>query len=268
MHRLAALALLLAPVVAPAQTSPAPGTVTADATETVRMKPDQARVVLTARVRSPDAATAADEAAEQTKKFAEAVDKLKLKGVKVSTAPLQTAKGAEDNSGGVRVIGPGGVGGAVPPKEVQATREVVVTVTDADFAALSEAVEKVQREAFAAGLSGAKANTGYSPFGATDGERIRVTYHRKDGADDATTAALGKATKRATVRAEAIASGLGMKLGAVVSAGEVEAVEPASPASSRISIYGGDSTEATKDDLVDGELVRTVRVRVVYSVIK
>jgi uncharacterized protein YggE len=267
MPRLAALALLLAPAVALAQT-PAAGTVTADATETVRMKPDQARVVLSARVKSPDAATAADEAAEQAKKFAEAVDKLKLKGVKVSTAPLQASKGAEDNSGGVRVIGPGGAGGAVAPKEVQATREVVVTVSDADFAALSEAVEKVQREAFAAGLSGAKANTGYNPFGATDGERIKVTYHRKEGADELTTAALGKAAKKATARAEAIASGLGMKLGAVVSAGEVDAVEPASAAAARISIYGGDPAEASKDDLVDGELVRTVRVRVVYGVTK
>ena len=266
MSRLAALALLVAPVVALAQT-PAPGTVTADATETVRMKPDQARIVLTARTRSPDAAMAADEATEQTKKFAEAVDKLKLKGVKVTTAPLQTAKGAEDSTGGVRVIQPGGPGAAIPPKEVQATREVVVTVSEADFTALADAVEKVQREAYAAGLSGAKANTGYNPFGGSDGEKIKVTYHRKEGGDELTTAALAKATKKATARAEAIASGLGMKLGAVVSAGEVDTVEPAATAT-RINLYGGDPAEATKDDLVDGELVRTVRVRVVYAVAK
>jgi len=263
--RLAALALLIAPV-ALAQT-PQPGTVTADATEVVRVKPDQARIVLSARIRSPDASTASDETAEQTKKFTEAVDKLKLKGVKVSAAPLQTAKGAEDNSGGVRVIGPGGAGGAIAPKEVQATREVTVIVSDGDFAALADAVEKVQREAYAAGLSGAKGATGYNPFGNTDGERIKVTYHRKDGSDEATAAALSKATKKATARAEAIASGLGMKLGGVVSAGEVD--PPAEAASSATKIvYGSDTTESTKDDLVDGELVRTVRVRVVFNVVK
>lgn len=267
MSRLAALALLVAPVVALAQTSPPPGTVTADATEVVRVKPDQARIVLSARMRSPDATTAADEAAEQTKKFTEAVEKLKLKGVKVTAAPLQTTRGAEDNNGGVRVIGPGGPGGVIPPKEVQATREVVVVVSDADFTALADAVEKVQKEAYAAGLSGGKTSTGYNPFGGSDGERIKVTYHRKDGTDEATAAALSKATKKATTRAEAIASGLGMKLGAVVSAGEVDG-DHAPAANPRISLYGGDPVEVTKDDLVDGELVRTVRVRVVFNVAK
>ncbi len=266
MTRLVPLALLLAPVVAFAQSSPPPGTVTADATETVRVKPDQARVVFVARVKNPEASQATDDTALMVKTFGESVDKLKLKGAKVTAAPLQTAKGAEDNNGGVRVIGPGGAGGAIPPKEVQATREVVVTVSDADFTALSDAVEKLQKEAYSVGLSGAKANTGYNPFGGGDGERVRVTYHRKDGIDDLTTAALAKATKKATARAEAIASGLGMKLGAVVSAGEVDASEPAPTAAPRINLYGGDPTEPSKDDLIDGELVRTVRVRVVYAV--
>lgn len=262
--RLAALALLLVPV-ALAQ-SPTPGTVTADATEVVRVKPDQARIVLFARTKSPDASAASDETAEQAKKFTEAVEKLRLKGAKVSAAPLQTTKGAEDNSGGVRVIGPGGPGGVVAPKEVQATREVTVVVSDADFAALADAVEKVQREALAAGLSGAKGGNVYSPYG-SEGEKVKVTYHRKDGSDEATAAALSKATKRATARAEAIASGLGLKLGAVVSAGEVDPVADA-PSAARIIYYGGDSSDSAKDELVDGELVKTVRVRVVFNVTK
>lgn len=269
MHRtVVALALLLAPV-ALAQTPPeAKSTVTADATETVRVKPDQVKIVVAARVKNPDAITAADEAADQAKKFAEAIKGLKLKSAKVTVAPLQAAKVGDDNN---RLLGggggPGGVGGGpAAPKDVQATREVVVTVTDADFAALSEAVEKVQKEAYTAGLGGAKANTGYNPFGTGDSDRIKITYHRQDGADDLTTEALGKATKKATARAEAIAAGLGMKLGPIVSAGEVE--PPADPVSNATRIiYGSDTTETTRDDLVDGELVRTVRVRVVYSVV-
>lgn len=268
MHRTAvALALLLAPL-AFAQTPPeAKSTVTADATETVRVKPDQVRIVVAARVKNPDAVTAADEAAEQAKKFAETVKGLKLKSAKVSVSPLQAAKVGDDNNGGVRVVGPGGVGGGpAAPKDVQATREVVVTVTDADFAALSEAVEKVQKEAYTAGLGGAKVNTGYNPFGTGDSDRIKVTYHRQDGADALTTEALGKATKKATARAEAIAGGLGMKLGPIVSAGEVEPPADTVSNATRI-IYGSDNSEVTKDDLIDGELVRTVRVRVVYSVV-
>jgi uncharacterized protein YggE len=260
-----ALALLLTPALTSAQT---PGTVTADATETVRVVPDQARIVIAARFKNPDATTAVDEAADLAKKFAEAVQKLKLKGAKVSVAPLQAARVGEENNGGVVVRGPGGVGGGpVPPKDVQATRVIVVTVTDADFAALSDAVEKVQKEAYTAGLGGPQVSTGYNPFGTGDSDRIRVTYHRQDGADDLTAAALGKATKKATARAEAIAAGLGMKLGAVVSAGEVEETPAAPTAAARI-IYGSEPTETTKDDLVGGELVRTVRVRVVYGVAK
>jgi uncharacterized protein YggE len=264
MTRLVALALLLTPVLAPAQTPPTPGTVTADATETVRVKPDQVRVVFFARVKNPEATQATDDTGEMVKKFGESVDKLKLKGAKVAVAPVQSARVGEETNGIIR----GGPGGGVPApqKDVQATREVVVTVSDADFTALSEAVEKLQKEAYAVGLGGAKANTGYNPFGGGESERVRVTYHRKDGIDDLTTAALARATKKATARAEAIASGLGMKLGAVVSAGEVDAGEPAPTATPRINLYGGEPTEATKDDLVDGELVRTVRVRVVYAV--
>jgi hypothetical protein len=266
MSRLAALALLLAPVVALAQTPP-PSTVTADATETVRMKPDVARVVIQARAKNAEPNLAADESGELAKKFAEAVDKLKLKGAKVVVAPVQTARVGEENNNGVIVRGPGG-GGPAPQKDVQATREVVVTIAEADFAALSEAVEKVQKEAYASGLGGAKVNTGYNPFGGGESERVKVTYLRKDGVDELTTPALAKATKKATARAEAIATGLGMKLGAVVSAGEVETADTATPANPRISLYGGETVETTKDDLVDGELVRTVRVRVVYNLAK
>ena len=59
-----------------AQTTPPPvipGTVTAEAVEVVRVKPDQAKVYVTAASRNADAVTASDEAGEQAKKFADTV---------------------------------------------------------------------------------------------------------------------------------------------------------------------------------------------------
>lgn len=265
MTRLAALALLFAPVVALAQSPP--GTVTADATETVRVKPDQARVVFYARVKNPEANQATDDTGEIVRKFGEAVDKLKLKGAKVAVAPLQTSRVGEENNGVIVRGGPGG-GGPLPQKDVQASREVVVTVTDADFTALSETLERLQKEAYSAGLGGAKVNSGYNPFGGGESEKVKVTYHRKDGIDEQTTAALAKATKKATARAEAIATGLGLKLGAVVSAEELPAGgDPTSTLlSTSLSRSTGSTAISPSAELVEGELVRTVRVRVVYAV--
>jgi uncharacterized protein YggE len=122
-----------------------------------------------------------------------------------------------------------------------------------------EAVEKVQREAIKEGLTGAMPEGMLSTRYTTD--MVRVAYLKQDGMDDLLTAALTKATKKATTRAEAIAAGLGVKLGAVVSA--EEGGNELRYGSARYYSPGGTDGD---DELVDGELVKTVRVRVVYAV--
>jgi uncharacterized protein YggE len=267
MRRTAALlAVALAAPLAAAQ-SP---TVTAEATETVRVKPNQAKITVYAQVKNPDATAAADEAAEQAKQFAAAVDKLKLKKASVAQLPPKAAK-VGPNDGNVAIaVAPGGAAGQpAPPKETQVSRPIVITVSDPDPKALADAIDLLQKEAGKAGLeSGEKKASIYDPFNRGGGGEFKVKYFSTDGWGEPTAAALGKATAAATAKAKAIADGLGMKLGAVVSAGEVDAAEAAKQTSLVATIYGsGDDTPAA-DDLVDGDLVRTVRVRVVFQVTK
>lgn len=266
MRRTAALlaTLLAAPFVA----AQAP-TVTAEATETVRVKPTQAKIVVYAQVKNPDATTASDEAAEQAKTFTEAVGKLKLKTT-VTPLPLKAAKvGPNDEAGAAVVVAPMAAGGQpMPPKETQVSRPLVVTVSAADFKALAEAVDLVQKEAGKAGLEGEKKTSIYDPFNRGGGGAVKVKYFSPDGWDAPTAAALAKATKAATARAEAIAAGLGVKLGAVLSAGEADAAEAAKSASLAAAVYGAETDTPGPDDLVDGDLVRTVKVRVVFQVAK
>jgi uncharacterized protein YggE len=267
MRRLAVLLAAALVVPAPVAVAQTP-TVTAEATETVRVKPTQAKLTVYAQVKNPDATVASDESAEVAKTFTEAVGKLKVK-VTVSPLPPKASKvGPNDDAGGVVVAAPVAPGGPpAPPKETQVSRPLVVTVTAADFKALTEAVDLVQKEAGKANLEGEKKTGVYNPFGQS-AAAIKVKYTAADGWDAATAAALSKATKAATFKAQAIADGLGMKLGAVVSAGEVDVVEQAKSASLVAAVYGNDTEPAATDDLVDGELVRTVRVRVAFQVTK
>lgn len=253
MRRLLLALVLASPAIAFAQTPP-PSTVTAEGSETVRLTPNVARLHIIARSQNEDSDTAGEEAAEKAKKFADAVGKLQLKTVKASLVPLKAGK-----SGGDADFNPRRQGEA--PKTFTVTRGVVVTVTDADFAALSAAVEKVQRLALKNELGGEEQVDDYRPYRSGENGTIRVSYSRTDGEQELLTAALAKATKKAAGRAEAIAGGLGLKLGAVVSAEEVSNEYRSGPV--RYS-FASD----TEDGLVDGELVRTVRVKVVYAVSK
>ncbi len=261
---LVALVALALPVFA--QTTPPPvipGTVTAEATEVVRVKPDQAKVYVTAASRNPDATTASDEVSELAKKFTDGVTRLKVKGLKATPDPVKVAKLTDDRMA-LRGGFPGGPG--APPAETQASQQVVITITDADPKALVEAVEKVQREAIKEGLTGAAAEGNLSTRYTSD--MVKVAYLKQDGLDDLLAAALGKATKKATARAEAIATGLGLKLGAVVSAEELPAGTDVASAlvSSPLMRTTTAAAVSPSAELVEGELVRTVRVRVVYAV--
>jgi uncharacterized protein YggE len=262
------VALSLVAFAAPAfaQTPPppvVPGTVTAEAAEVVRVKPDQAKVYVTAASRNADPATASDEAGELAKKFADLVTRLKVKGLKAVADPVKVAKLVDERS---MVLRGGGIGGvAAPPADTQASQQLVITITDPDPKALADAVDKVQREAIKEGLTGAAPDGMLSTRYTSD--MVKVAYLKQDGIDDLLAAALGKATKKATARAEAIAGGLGMKLGAVVSADELPAGgDPTSALVTTSALSRGSTAVSPSAELVEGELVRTVRVRVVYAV--
>lgn len=226
MVRPALLAALLFTPAAVAQLVDGRTSVTAEGTETVRLKPDRAKVSLFVSVRDKTGERAGEKADDLAKDLADDVARLRLKGVTAEVDPAVVAKEVDKGY----MTGPGGV--VVVPADPPVVRRVLVTIANPDPKGLAEAVGKVQRE-------GAK----YGPADAP-----KVVYSRADDSDDGTAAALGKATKKATARAEAIAAGLGMKLGAVVAADEVASTTP--------DVYD------------DGEVLRTVRVRVVYAVSK
>jgi uncharacterized protein YggE len=100
-------------------------------------------------------------------------------------------------------------------------------------------------------------------------------YSRADaGWEEETAAALAKATKKATRRAEAMAAGAGLKLGELLSLGSPEEAPPPPPAGttytfpSEASEPSQPTPRETEDAYVNGELVRRVRVRVVYATTK
>ncbi len=264
MRRLLLLCGLAVLPPALAQT-PAKPTVTAEATEVVRAKPDAARIVYSVAARNPDADTATTDNDTLTQQFVEAVGKLKLAGVKVAPDPLRVDKIELGNNRG----------GGVAVGEFNAVRAVVVTAADADPAKLLALVEKVQKEAAKQGVGGELGPSAYNGQAYERAGGVKVAYTRaEDGWEEATTAAITKATARAKKRAEAVAAGVGLTLGELVSLSEVPADSPkatspvASPLSSAAFLGGPVNPGVTADTLdafVDGELVRKVRVRVVYS---
>lgn len=264
--RFVQIALLLAvlPAAVTAQ-SPVKPTVSAEATEVVRAKPDTARMVFTVAVRNADADTASADTDTLVSQFTDAVTKLKLNGVKVSPDPLRVDRVELTNNRGL--AGPG-VG------EFNAVRAIVVTAADTDPAKLAALVEKVQKEAAKQNVGGEMGPSSYNGFQYERNGGVKVAYTRAEaGWEEATNAAVAKATQRAIKKAEALAAGAGLKLGDLVSVGEVpaDALRAAVPVvGSGVSVFGGGPanpgvTADTLDSFVDGELVRRVKVRVVYG---
>lgn len=261
--RYLAFALLFAlPAVAVAQ-APAKGTVTAEVTEVIKARPDTARLAFAIVARNADADTATGDNDTQTKQFVEAVEKLKLTGVKVTAEQLRVDRVELTNNRG-------GASGT----EFGAVRAVVVTATDADPEKLAAVVDKVQREAPKLGATGEVGSAVYNGFQYERSGSVKVAYSRADsGWEEQTAAALTRGAKRATQRAEAMAAGTGLKLGELLSVGEVTDAAHAAAAVVGPAAAGGATvnpgvTADTLDQYVDGELVRKIRVRVVYATTK
>jgi uncharacterized protein YggE len=259
---LPAVVLLFAPVALAQSPLPEKGTVTAEATEVVRGKPDLAKLYFHVLVKNADATTATDEAAEQAKQFTAALDKLGLSGVKVSALPQRVTRVETQNRN---------VPNAVFNPEYHAARTVLVSVTAKDPDKLFAAVEKVQAEAARQGVAGeSSGNASYNGFTYERNAPVRVVFARDGGWEADTAKALAAATKKAVARAAAMAEGAGLKAGEVVSIGEPPA---AVIGTQTIYNYAGVSGAAVagmvadpQDEFVDGELVRKVRVRVVMTV--
>ncbi len=261
MRRLAAVVLLSVSAAAFAQTpTPAPATVSGnisvEAVEVVRQKPDTVKLYMKVESRNAEAVTATDEATDEAKKVLDGLGKLKLTGVTVTPHPQRTVRTETIVRGG-----PGGQGTV----EFRVIKPITVSVTEADYDKFTAAVEKVQLEAFKLGLVPdlAADNFSYNSSGQQEkNSPFRTVYSRKGGWDDLTGPALEKATKKARAKAAALAAGAGVTLGQVLSVNEVITYGSAPS----YNPYGAVNTAADPEDsLADGELVRQIRVRVVYA---
>ncbi len=257
----ALFALVAIAALAPAQVvGPADrGTITAEATESVRLKPDLAKLYLKVETKNPDATAAYDESIEQVKQFTDAIEKMKLKGIKTLAQAQRTQRVEIDN----RNVAPGNVGPRTTI-EYRVTRSISLTVTDANFDSLSASIEKIQLEASKAGVSGeyAISTYNYTVYGNERSNPIRVVFAKKDGWDDLLTPAIEKATARAKSKAEAMARGAGLKPGDVFSITEI--TNPSYVQSYNPNINNQSPTEG-EDEFADGEILRKVRVRVSIS---
>ncbi len=257
MRRLALAVLLSASAAAVAQTPPPAvpaGNISVEAVEVVRQKPDTVKLYMKVEARNAEAVTATDEATDEGKKMLDGLNKLKLTGVTVTALPQRTVR--------TETVVRGGVPGTV---EYRVVKPITVSVTDADADKFNAAVERVQLEAFKLGLMPDLANDSYNYNSSGQQEKnspFRAVYSRKGGWDELTGPALEKATKKARAKAAALAAGSGVTLGHAMSVSEV-LTYGSSPS---YNPYGAVNTAADPEDsLADGELVRTVRVRVVYS---
>lgn len=259
---LAGFAAVLGTSVAFAQTpapAPASNTISAEATDTLRVAPDVARITFQVVFKDPVAETATDENEKLTKDLLSSLTKLKIAGAKVTAQSLKIAKVESGAQPGVPNNNP------MAKIEYRSTRAVTVTVREADAEQLQIQVGKIQREAAKLGVAGEASNSIYTGFGQEKQNVVKVSYGLQAGWDDRSKDVLSKLTKRALERAALMAEGAGLKVVEVLAIDEPRDLAATSAPSLLSSIYG--MTEAA-DDLADGELVQKVRVRVTVRVSK
>ena len=235
--------------------------ISVNGTATVYAKPDTARIHYGVRVSEPSADAAKDVLAKTSKAINEAVDKLKLLSLSVSTAPIGIKHSQGGNNLGVPMA-PGGApagGGGLGPFVGYSSHTATLTNADADKL-------RAEVEAFVKAITDAGANTSggepreqnvnfFPGQDQSDGPKVVLSRADESAARDE---ALQKAVERALRNAKAIAKSLG--------AGEVKVLsvtdsEPEKPAAEPFNIYGIESPSAPK---IPAGMVE-IKVRVVVK---
>lgn len=214
-----------------------PGRLQVEVTEELRAKPDACRLDFRVESFNAEASVAIDEVADELKRVSKAFAALKLDGVTLTPLPLVVAR----QETVVRAPRGGELPGEV---SYRVTRPLRVVVEGGDVDALTDRVVKAQTELHAIGVRGQ-----------TNGVAMRLTYFRKGGWDDDIKSGLERATKRARVKAEGMATAAGESLGKLDSVEQVNYVSPAAPGA---PVMDSLSVEES------GEQVLRLRVRVVF----
>lgn len=237
----------------PAPVAP-PNTISAEATETLRVAPDLARLTFSVVTKDSLAETSFTENDVLAKDFLANVGKLKMAGLKITSQSFKIAK-IESVVNGVAVL----PGGNQPTKsEFRTVRTIIIGLKDSDIDQLQASIGILQKEAAKVGVTGDSAGMIYNGAGYENQNTVRISYGLQAGWDDRTKDVLAKVTKRALDRVQLLAEGAGLKMAEVVSITE--------PTSTTVVNYINGVADTS--DLVDGELVQKVNVRVTVRVSK
>lgn len=237
----------------PAPVAP-PNTISAEATETVRVAPDLARLTLSVVTKDAVAETSFAENDVLAKDLLANIGKLKMTGLKITSQSYKISK-IDSIINGVAVL----PGGNQPMKsDFRTARTIVIFLKDSDIDQLQANIGLIQKEAAKVGVTGDSTGMTYTGNGYENQNTVRVSYGLQAGWDDRSRDVLAKVTKRALERAQLLAEGAGLKV--------VEIVSITEPTSTTVVNYVNGVVDTS--DLVDGELVQKVNVRVTVRVSK
>lgn len=237
----------------PAPVTP-PNTISAEATETVRVAPDVARLTFSVVTKDALAETSFTENEVLAKDLLANIGKLKMTGLKITSQSYKIAK-IESVLNGAPIA----PGGNQPTKsDFRTMRTIVIILKDSDVDQLQVNIGLIQKEAAKVGVTGDSTGMSYNGMGYENLNTVRVSYGLQSGWDDRSKDVLAKVTKRALERAQLLAEGAGLKV--------VEIVSITEPTSTTVVNYVNGVVDPS--DLVDGELVQKVNVRVTVRVSK
>jgi len=264
-HLVLTTTVLAAAGVAFAQDAKSERVISVTGTATVYAKPDTARVYYGARVSEPSADAVKDVLTKTSTAIDEAVKKLKLTNVKITTAPITIHHSTGNGNLGVPMPGgaPGGPGAGAGLGPFIGGSSHTATLTDSDPEKLRAAVD-----AFVKAITEAGANTSgdelkemnFADFipGQRGNDGPKVVLSRTDDSA-AHEEALQKAVEKAMRNAKAIAKTLGNAQVKVISVTDAEPEKSAQPS---FNIYGvGDQSAATRSPAGEVE----VKVRVIVK---
>jgi uncharacterized protein YggE len=259
------LSVLAAASVACGQEAKLERVISISGSATVYAKPDTARVYYGVRVSEPSADAVKDVLGKSSTTIDEAVKKLKLTNVKITSAPITIHHSSGNPNIGVPVA-PGGAGGGGGLGPFLGCTSSTATLTDSDPEKLRAAVDsfvKAVTEAGANTSGGELKETNINIFpgqGGNDGPKVVLARTDDSAAHEE---AVKKAVEKAVRNAKAIAKALGVGEVKVISVTDAGPEDKSSP-QSILSFYGVDSTSVA-DRAPAGEVEVKVRVIVKCS---
>lgn len=241
-------------------------TITTSASATVYVKPDVARIHYGIRITEPSPDAVKDILAKTTKTMDEAIGKLKLNNMKITTAPLSIKQASANALGNIAI---GGAAGAAPGMGMMqpyiGQTSNTATITESDPEKLRAAVDAFVKAVTETGCNSSGGDDRDNPlvgFGDQEpGGGPKVVLSRSDESS-ARDEALQKATEKALRQAKTLAKALGGGEVKVISATDTE--PETTTALNLNTIFGEGKQEGPRTPAGEVEVKVKVTVKVSY----